>query len=68
MQAPTEMQHSNNMDVTSCITYLERERPAAAGLPYVLLPRARLMGLGASRGELREKTVPRPGLAASPTG
>lgn len=48
--------------------YLERARPAAAGLPYVLAARGRLMGLGASRGELREKTVPRPGLAASPTG
>ena len=48
--------------------YLERARPAAAGLPYVLAARGRLMGLGASSGELREKTVPRPGLAASPTG
>ena len=44
--------------------YLERER--AGGLPKVVPARARLMGRGASSGELRESAVPRPGLAARP--
>lgn len=44
--------------------YLGRER--AGGLPKVLPARARLIGRGASSGELRESAVPRPGLAARP--
>ena len=44
--------------------YLGRER--AGGLPKVVPARARLMGRGASSGELRESAVPRPGLAARP--
>lgn len=44
--------------------YLERER--AGGLPNVLPVMMRLIGRGASRGELRDSDVPKPGLAASP--
>ncbi len=44
--------------------YLERER--AGGLPKVLPGFTRLIGLGASNGELRDNSVPVPGLAAKP--